>query len=90
MFVCLFDDVATLCSDPTAGNFRLNSVSKEAALSFEILYAGPIAIFFLINILLIINTASRLRSMFNSALMKLLVRLLPGLLSSHYYKNHNV
>lgn len=70
--------IATLCSDPTAGNFRLSSVDRNSAAAFTFAYLGPIVFCFFLNIILIINTALRLRTMFNSALMKLLVRLLPG------------
>lgn len=69
---------ATLCSDPTAGNFHHKSVDRHSSTSFSALYVCPLVFCFFLNLILILNTASRLKSMFNSALMKLLVRLLPG------------
>jgi hypothetical protein len=69
---------ASLCYDPTAGNFDINHVKKESAASFVFLYMMPIAISFFATCFLIMHTSLRLQKMFNAALLKLLMRLIPG------------
>lgn len=69
---------ATLCKNSAAGNFHLNSVDRDSRIAFSAAYLGPIMVSYALTVLLIGHTALRLRTMFNSALMKLLVRLLPG------------
>ena len=78
MIYYYFYVTATLCNDPTAGNFNLKTVDKHSSTSFSLLYVLPVAFCYFTNVALIINTAVRLRTMFNSALFKLLLRLLPG------------
>mmetsp|Transcript_13498 Transcript_13498/g.22174 ORF Transcript_13498/g.22174 Transcript_13498/m.22174 type:complete len:240 (+) Transcript_13498:450-1169(+) len=69
---------ATLCYDPTAGNFDINAVSRRASFGFVLLYLTPIGFCFFATVVLLTHTVWRLRTIFNSALLKLLMRLIPG------------
>lgn len=69
---------AALCFDPTAGNFDMNHVEKRSAAGFMFLYLAPIAFGFIATVSLIIHTFVRLKTMFNSAMLKMLMRLIPG------------
>ena len=53
-------------------------MDQNAAYGFILLYLAPIGFCFFATVGLIVHTTIRLRNMFNAALMKLLMRLIPG------------